>query len=136
MRLATFIGMCMTVSLQAQSTVVLPADSMEIGSRYTTWFLEGQADSLWAYSSETFRERIQQKEMFLNQSRSLVQRAGERTEVVSERYVRRNGASQFWSTARYSAFSEPLVIRWIILPNGNIGGIGINPESQNPPTDS
>lgn len=132
-----FLGLlfCWATSLHAQSTVILPPDSMEIGRQYTAWFLEEQVDSLWAHTADSFKERFQQ-ETFVNQVRSFSQRAGEQTEVVSERYVRRNGMPQFWHTARYSSFPEPLVIRWVILPEGTIGGIGINPESQNPSTDS
>ena len=35
----------------------LPADSMEIGQKYTKWFLAYEADSLWSHMTPEMQER-------------------------------------------------------------------------------
>jgi len=60
---------------------------------------------------------------------------GTLTEVLEEKYVRRNGAAQFWHTANYSYMPEPFLMRLVIDSEGVIVGVGMGPASQAPPTD-
>ena len=60
---------------------------------------------------------------------------GTEVEVLEERYVTRNGKPQFWHTGRFSELAEPIQIRWVIEPDGQISGAGINPASQAPQVD-
>ncbi|MDQ6830487.1 MAG: hypothetical protein M3081_16640, partial [Gemmatimonadota bacterium] len=32
---------------------------------------------------------------------------------------------QYWRTAKFSTFDEPLIVRWVIMPTGMIGGMGL-----------
>ena len=63
-------------------------------------------------------------------------RAGQEDSVIEERFVKRNGQTQYWRIARFSTYTEePLVFRWVILPSGEIGGMGFGPLSRTPPVD-
>lgn len=109
-------------------------DSLALARRFTAWFCTGQVDSLLAhYPAETrdssARSRLQQN------FDQLAVRAGTETAVVEEKFVMRNGRPQYWRTARFSDFAEPILIRWVINGNGEIVGMGLGPLSQAPPID-
>ena len=62
---------------------------------------------------------------------------GNEVQVVEERWVRRNGNRQYWRVARFSDFAdEPVVLRIVISPSGEMTGVGFNPLSQVPPIDA
>jgi hypothetical protein len=118
-------------SLQSQQ---LPADSMELGRKYTIWFYTGMADSLLAHSDSATRasmtaERIQQQMM------TVASRAGNEVSVIEEKFITRNGARQYWRTAKMDILEEPFLLRWVITPKGEIAGLGLGPLSQAPPID-
>lgn len=112
----------------------LPADSMEIGRKYVNWFLTMQADSLHAAMTAEMQERRSKEEVFEGMTQ-IFMRAGEPGEMVSEKYVMRNGMPQYWYTSEFSEAPEPVQIRFVIMPDGKISGLGINLESQAPPID-
>ena len=114
----------------------LPADSMQLGRRYTQWLYAGQVDSLVARHAEEARADTARLAASLRSALAdLAARAGAETEVVEERFVTRNGRRQYWRTARFSNYAEPVMIRWVILPSGEIIGLGTNPASRAPPVD-
>jgi hypothetical protein len=94
----------------------LPADSMEIGLKYTKWFLAYEADSLWSHMTPEMRERNGGIDHLVDMMDQVALQVGTEVEVLEERYVTRNGKRQFWHTGRLS-------------------GAGINPASQAPPVD-
>ena len=120
-------------SLAAQSA----PDSLALGRLFTDWLVAGNADSLWAYMDDT-TEMEGGKAGFVAQverSRAtLMQRAGFEEEVIEEKFVKRNGLTQYWRTGRYSGNDEPIMIRWVIV-NGRLAGFGMNPARQAPPID-
>jgi hypothetical protein len=65
----------------------------------------------------------------------LAVRAGTETAVLEEKFVKRNGRTQYWRTARFSDFPEPILLRWVIDAEGKITGLGLGPLSQAPPID-
>lgn len=108
----------------------LPNDSVAIARRFVTWLWSTQVDSLIAHSP---RDTTQTREQFSNQIAQIVSQIGVEQEVLEERWVRRNGRRQYWRTSRFSDFTqEPLVLRLVILPDGRMAGMGLNPQSQNP----
>lgn len=114
----------------------LPADSMELGRRYTRWLYTGQVDSLVAHhAAEARADTARLTSVLRSALADLTARAGTETEVVEERFVTRNGQRQYWRTARFSGYGEPIMVRWVILPTGEIMGLGTNPASQAPPID-
>lgn len=113
----------------------LPADSMEIGRKYVDWFLIMEVDSLFAHMTEEMQARRTKEEMFDGMSQMFAQ-AGLPGDMVSEKYVMRNGMPQYWYTTEFENMPEPIQIRFVIEPDGQISGIGMNPESQAPPTDN
>jgi len=113
----------------------MPADSMEIGQRYAGWLIDYRADSLWAHLSDESKERLGSVGDFRDQMGQIFRQIGNQDHVVSQRYWMRNGDHQFWHTAEFSNLDEPVVIRFVIDPDGTITGLGINPQSQNPPVD-
>ncbi len=112
----------------------LPADSMVIGRKYTAWFYSGQADSLLAHM-EPGASQAMPKEALLNQLSQMTARAGAEVEVLEEKFITRNGNRQYWRSAKFSSFDEPLLVRWVITPAGTIAGFGLGPKSQAPAID-
>lgn len=115
--------------------VHLPADSMELGATYVEWMLDYRADSLWAHFNDGMRENFGSVGDLKDRLGGLFQQIGDHRRMISQRYWMRNGKPQFWHTAEFSALPEPVVIRVVIEPDGAISGLGINPQSQNPPVD-
>jgi hypothetical protein len=116
-----------------QAMTKLPNDSMAIARRYVSWLWSNQADSLLAHSP---RDTSVTREQISNQLAQISAQIGTEQEVVEEKWVRRNGRRQYWRTARFSDFTqEPVVLRLVILPDGRMAGMGLNPLSAVPPTE-
>lgn len=113
----------------------LPADSIAIARKYATWFLSHQADSLVAHLPAADRQQAGSVADMNNQMMQFAARAGTETELLEERWVRRNGKRQYWRKAVYSLAPEPVLLRLVILPDGSLGGIGLGLASQPPPID-
>lgn len=112
----------------------LPADSMELGRKYTLWFYTSQPDSLLAHMDSAFRAQMTIEEIekaMLN----VASRAGNEVSVVEEKYITRNGQRQYWRAAKMDILEEPFLLRWVITPKGEIAGVGMGPLSQAPPVD-
>ncbi len=112
----------------------LPPDSMEIGRKYIEWWFGAEVDSLRAAMTDDMRERWTE-ELTLERMDLVAENAGFPTEILEEKYVMRNGMPQYWQTMEVDVFDEPFMIRFVITPEGKIGGIGINPASAAPETD-
>ena len=65
----------------------------------------------------------------------LTARAGLETEVLEEKFVKRNGNTQYWRTSNYTVFDEPVLFRWAFNKQGQIVGMGLGPASDAPPID-
>jgi hypothetical protein len=110
-------------------------DSLALARQFTVWLYTGQVDSLFAHHpadaqrDTTLRRRIRES---VDQ---LALRAGTETSVIEEKFVKRNGRTQYWRTAKFTDFDQPLLVRWVLNPDGTIGGIGMGPLSQAPPID-
>jgi hypothetical protein len=113
----------------------LPADSVEIARKYANWFLTYQADSLFAHLPPDARQQAGSAAEMNDQMLQFAAHAGTETELVEERWVRRNGKRQYWRKGVYSVAPEPVLLRLVILPDGSLGGIGFSPASQPPPID-
>ena len=113
----------------------LPADSMEIGERYMEYVLDYDASSLWDAFDEGMRERIGSVGDLRDQMGQIFRQIGSQERVLDQRYWMREGKPQYWHTAEFSEFPEPMVFRFVIEPDGKISGLGLNPQSQNPPVD-
>ena len=107
---------------------------MEIARKFTQWLYTGMADSLAAHGTEDARAEMT-KDFYTNALLEITTRAGVEDVVLEEKFVTRNGARQYWRTAKFTAFDEPVMIRWVITPTGEIAGLGMNPESRAPPID-
>ena len=120
---------------EAEPLADMPADSMAIGDQYAEWFLDYDAESLREKFSDDLKERLGSVGDMIDQMGQFFDQIGVQETVVSQRYWIRQGERQFWHTAKFSGAAENIVIRFVIQPDGTITGIGINPESQNPPVD-
>lgn len=118
-------------ALSAQSR----PDSLTLARRYTVWFYTAQFDSLIAHHPADVRKDSTLRARFEQRLADLAERAGTETEVVEEKFVRRNKQAQYWRTAKFSGFPEPILFRWVINPDGEILGMGMGPLSQAPPID-
>jgi hypothetical protein len=112
----------------------LPVDSMEIARRYTTWLYTAMADSLAAHGTPDSKAEMS-RDFYVDALTRITANAGVEEAVLEEKFVTRNGARQYWRTAKFSNYAEPIMIRWVITANGEIAGLGMNPESQAPPID-
>ena len=120
--------------LVAQDAPARP-DSLALGRKYVGWLYETQVDSLWAHTSAEMRENLGSPDWWRQRADEIALRAGSETEVIEERFRMRNGRPQYWRTARFSDFDQPLLIRFVIDDAGLIAGLGMGPASQAPPTD-
>ena len=113
----------------------LPDDSLAIARRFVQWLWTSQVDSLLAHSPAADRTPENRQQM-LDGIAQMVGRVGNEVSLVEERWVRRNGSRQYWRVARFSDFAdEPVVLRFVIAPNGEMLGMGFNPLSRVPPID-
>ncbi len=113
----------------------LPKDSMELARKYTAWFYTNQTDSIVAHLDPSVRGKPEEKAQYESRAADLAVRAGTEKMLVDEKFITRNGARQYWRTAMFSNFAEPILLRWVIGANGDIMGIGMSPLSQAPPID-
>jgi hypothetical protein len=109
-------------------------DSLGFARRYTSWFYSGVVDSIWANMTPGLREG-RSKEEVLEQTIQFAARLGTETEVIEEKFVKRNGRTQYWRTANFSLSGEPFLLRWVITPDLRVDGVGMGPRSQAPPID-
>jgi hypothetical protein len=117
-------------TLQAQER--LPADSMELGRKYTMWFYTGMADSLIAHMAD--KTGVSPDEI-MQALAQMTERAGDEVAVVEEKFITRNGRRQYWRTSTFNKMTEPFLLRWVISPQGEIDGVGMGPLSEAPPID-
>jgi len=109
-------------------------DSLALARKFTLWFYTGQFDSLLAHSPAD-RQDSTARRQYAAQLDQLSVRAGTETAVIEEKFAMRNGRPQYWRTARFSNFPEPILLRWVIDGNGLLIGMGLGPLSQAPPID-
>jgi hypothetical protein len=124
-----------TATTRPAPPAALPADSFDLARKYTKWFYEQQVDSLVAHHSPEGRKAADLPARLLNSTKELAERAGKEVWVTDERFITRNGQRQYWRTATFSGFNEPLLIRWVMNPKGEITGLGLGPKSDAPPID-
>jgi hypothetical protein len=123
-----------TQAAQAQNTPQ-PVDSLALARQYTQWFYAGMADSLLAHFDPADSANRGSAEDILGALDNLTARAGNEVSVIEEKFVKRNHRTQYWRTAKFDNIEEPILLRWVILPGGYIGGLGLGPLSQAPPID-
>lgn len=76
------------------------------------------------------------RQELIDRMAQMAARVGTETQLVEERWIRRNGMRQFWHIARFSDFTmEPVAVRVVIMPDGSWGGYGVNPLSRAPAPD-
>src|SRR5262245_33265551 len=88
-------------------------DSLALARKWTAWFYEGQLDSL----VNAFAPDARAPDLRASLTRSLEQlsiRGGSEVKLIEERFIKRNGNTQYWRIAQFSnpSVGEPLVIRW------------------------
>jgi len=121
--------------LQAPPQAPQRPDSLALARQYTVWLYTGQVDSLFAHHPADAQRDTTLRQRIRGSVDQLALRAGTETSVIEEKFVKRNGRTQYWRTAKFSDFGEPLLVRWVLNPDGTIGGIGMGPLSQAPPID-
>jgi len=112
-----------------------PADTLAIGRRATGFFYDGEIDSLWAMLTPEFQEGLGSPGKLLERLEFVLERAGTEVDLIEESIRMRNGRPQYWRVAEFDLAPEPLLLRWVISPDGKVSGQGIGLASQAPPTD-
>ena len=129
----TAVTLLFAAPLAAQSE---SADSLELGRKFTGWFLDGESDSLWNVMGEGFRERVGGIEGIENMMDQVIDQVGDEMDVVSETArLRDDGVLEYRRVSEFDLAPEPIVWIWRINDEGQIVGAGIRPESQAPPAD-
>lgn len=109
---------------------------LALGSKYTRWFIAGQADSLATGMDPETLERLGGVDKIVEQSALLAERRGSETKIVEEKLTRRLGRLQFWHAGEFSGMEgDVFVIRWILDERGKITGVGLGPKTSAPPVD-
>jgi len=122
----------------AQASAPAPLDTaaaIAAGQKATDLFYAGRMDSLWTMLTPGFQEGIESQQWLTDRLGMVMGRAGLETRVVEESIKMRGGKPQYWRVAEFSSMPEPLLLRWVIAPDGRISGLGMGPLSQAPPTD-
>jgi len=119
-------------TMAAQETVI---DTMAVGRQATEYFLAGDSDSLWTMLTPEFQESLGSPEAILDRLDMLIERAGDENAVLEESIRMRNGRPQYWRVAEFDLAPEPLLLRWVVSPDGKISGQGLGLASQPPKTD-
>ena len=109
-------------------------DSLAHARRLMRLWNAGQVDSLMAFVAPQDRERMT-RDRVLGMIADLAARVGEEEQVLDEKFVKRNGQTQYWRTAKYSLAPEPMLMRWVLSPQGHVIGQGFGPASQAPAVD-
>jgi hypothetical protein len=127
----------LALALQAPQAPQAPQrpDTLALARQYTVWFYTGQVDSLMAHHPASAQRDTTVRRQLTARMEQVAVRAGTETAVIEEKFVKRNGATQYWRTAKFTDMSEPFLLRWVINPDGTIGGLGLGPLSQAPPID-
>jgi hypothetical protein len=129
--LATLVGSNAGPGLVAQTG--MPADSLAHARKLTEWFFTARHDSVLPhFASDGHEVTAAELQRGLEE---LTARAGLESEVLEEKFVRRNGMTQYWRTGTYTVFEEPVLFRWAFDKQGQIAGMGYGPASQAPPID-
>lgn len=131
--LALAVAGALPATARGQAAAV---DSLALARRYTTWLYDGRADSLAAHAIADTAVGFGTAASFARYTNLIAERAGYETKLLGETWKLRHGECQYWRTAEFSNMDEPLVLRWVLAPDGRIQGLGANPESQSPPVDA
>ena len=118
--------------LSAQAS--MPADSLAHARKLTEWFFTARHDSVLPYFAPDGDRQMTTGEL-QERLEGLTARAGLETEVLEEKFVKRNGNTQYWRTSNYTIFDEPVLFRWAFNKQGQIVGMGLGPASDAPPID-
>lgn len=133
---ALALVLCAPCVAHAQAAPALPSDSLERGRAATRWLINGTVDSLWSIVVPAQRGIFASRESMSQAMATFTAQAGTVSGKVEERFVWRGGQRQYWHVVNVSSMPEPIQIRWVMLPDGRIGGLGINPLSAAPAVDS
>lgn len=125
-------GLAAAVPAQAQDAAI---DTMAVGRQATNLFLAGDMDALWAMMTTEFQESTGSVDALHDRLDMVMERAGDEVEVIEESIRMRNGKPQYWRVAEFELAPEPLLLRWVISPEGKVSGQGLGLLSQAPPTD-
>lgn len=131
---AVLVSVCIASPVAAQQP--LPKDSLELGRKVAGWMMRGPADSVFAYLDVGFSAQIGGLAGLAEMQQMISSRAGAEKGVVEERFAWRNGKRQYWRSMNVENLGEPLLVRVVIEPTGLVSGLGINPLSMAPPSDS
>ena len=110
-------------------------DTLAIGRQATAFFYDGEIDSLWAMLTPEFQEGLGSTEKLFDRFDFLGERAGDEVAVIEETIKMRNGRPQYWRVAEFDLAPEPILLRWVVSPDGKVAGQGLGLASQAPPTD-
>ena len=127
----TAVTLLFAAPLAAQSE---SPDSLALGRKFTGWFFDGYADSLWNVMGEATRGRVGGVEHIENMMDQLINQIGYEAEVVSESAkFRDDGVLEYRRLSEYDLAPELIVWIWRINDEGQIVGMSVRPESQAPP---
>lgn len=104
-----------TLPLAAQEA---PVDTIAVGQRATAFFYDGEMDSLWTMLTPEFQEGLGSPDKLFERLDFLSERAGDEVAVIEETVKMRNGRPQYWRVAEFDLAPEPILLRWVISPEG------------------
>lgn len=126
------VALVMAPELGAQAA--MPADSLAHARHITELFFTARHDSVLTYFPAEDRAEVTVA-VLQERLEGFAARAGLESEVLEEKFVKRNGMTQYWRTGKYTNYDEPIIFRWAFNKQGQIVGMGVGPASQAPPID-
>ena len=122
----TAVTLLFAAPLAAQSE---SSDSLALGRKFTGWFLDGYADSLWNVMGEATRGRVGGVGHIENMMDQLINQIGDEAEVMSESAkFRDDGVLEYRRRSEFDLAPEPIVWIWRTNDEGQIVGVSIRPE--------
>ncbi|MBX3175122.1 MAG: hypothetical protein KF709_11960 [Gemmatimonadaceae bacterium] len=125
-----------SLALPAAAQEPLQKDSLEFGRKFAEWFRASNADSAAAHMTANLLNDLGGRDGVLEGMSQIAMRAGDFVKILEEQFAWRGGKRQYWQTAQMSSMTEPVVYRFVMEPNGQISGLGVNPISRRPDADS
>jgi hypothetical protein len=123
--MATLAPLTVLLPATARSQAVAPGpaadDSLARARRFTSWFFEGAADSIWAHLSPGLREAAASTDA-VRAAIDRVSRWGSETALIAEGFDRFRGRTEYRRTMRCAGSRGPMMASLIFDSAGRIVG--------------
>ncbi len=102
-------------------------DVLALGQDYTTQFLDGEIDAIWARMTPAMRETLGSKQALGAFRRQVEAEAGAEQQVIREAVTRQGGARTYMRYSRFEKMATPVAVSWSFDGEGRIADFFVRP---------